>query len=91
MDGRCISVLVVLPLLAGCQTHLNLRNNSLKTTGTLADLNYQQVHNNIAQFTANPSTMPSIAVFNAGTVTVSEDLQVRRQARQHPGDDDRDR
>jgi hypothetical protein len=51
---------------------LNLRNNSVKTTGTLADLNYQQVLNNVAQFTANPSAMPSFAVFNAGTVTVTD-------------------
>jgi hypothetical protein len=72
MGGRYIATLVVLPLLAGCQTHLNLRNNSLKTTGTLADLNYHQVLNNVAQFTANPSTMPSLAVFNAGTVTVTD-------------------
>ncbi len=72
MRGRSLSLLVVLPLLAGCQTHLKLRNNSVKTTGTLADLNYQQVLNNVAQFTANPSAMPSIAVFNAGTVTVTD-------------------
>jgi hypothetical protein len=72
MDGRSLFMLVVLPLLAGCQTHVNLRNNSVRTTGTLADLNYQQVLNNVAQFTANPSTMPSLAVFNAGTVTVAD-------------------
>src|SRR3954470_22165070 len=72
MGGRSLSLLVVLPLLAGCQTHVNLRNNSVKTTGTLADLNYQQVLNNIAQFTANPAVMPSLAVFNAGTVTVAD-------------------
>jgi hypothetical protein len=72
MGGKCLVMLVVLPLLAGCQTHLNLRNNSVKTTGTLADLNYQQVLDNIAQFTTNPSTMPSLAVFNAGTVTVTD-------------------
>jgi hypothetical protein len=72
MGARSLSMLVVLPLMAGCQTHVSLRNNSVKTTGTLADLNYQQVLNNIAQFTANPSAMPSLAVFNAGTVTVSD-------------------
>jgi hypothetical protein len=65
-------LLVLLPLLAGCQTHVNLRNNSVRTTETLADLNYQQVLNNIAQFTANPAAMPSVAVFNAGTVTVAD-------------------
>src|SRR5262249_22346056 len=72
MGGRSLSMLVVLPLLAGCQTHVNLRNNSVKTAGTLADLNYQQVLDNVAQFTANPSAMPSIAVINAGTVTVAD-------------------
>src|SRR4051794_24198106 len=72
MSGRPVCVLVVLPLLAGCQTHVNLRNNSVRTTETLADLNYQQVLDNIAQFTANPSAMPSVAVFNAGTVTVTD-------------------
>jgi hypothetical protein len=72
MGGKFLSLLVVLPLLAGCQTHVNLRNNSVKATGTLADLNYQQVLNNVAQFTANPSAMPSFAVFNAGTVTVTD-------------------
>jgi hypothetical protein len=38
MGARCPAMLVVLPLIAGCQTHLNLRNNSVKTTGTIADL-----------------------------------------------------
>jgi hypothetical protein len=72
MGGKAHWVLVILPLLAGCQTHLNLRNNSLKTTATLADLQFQQVLENVARFTANPATMPAIAVFNAGTVTVSD-------------------
>jgi hypothetical protein len=72
VSARILVILVVLPLLAGCQTHLNLRNNSVKTTGTLADLNYQQILNNVAQFTADPATMPSVAVFNAGTVTVTD-------------------
>jgi hypothetical protein len=30
------------------------------------------VLNNVAQFTANPAVMPSLAVFNAGTVTVAD-------------------
>jgi hypothetical protein len=72
MGVRSLSMVLALPLLAGCQTHVNLRNNSMKTTATLADLNYQQVLNNVAQFTANPAIMPSFAVFNAGTVTVAD-------------------
>jgi hypothetical protein len=72
MRGRYVSLLVVVPLLAGCQTQASLRNNSVKTTETLTDLNYQQVLNNAAQFTANPAAMPAVAVFNAGTVTVAD-------------------
>jgi hypothetical protein len=72
MGGRSLCILVALPVLVGCQTHVNLRNHTAKTTWTLTDLNYQQVLNNVAQFTANPSTMPSLAIFNAGTVTVAD-------------------
>ena len=72
MRGRSLLVALALPVLAGCQTHVNLRDNSVRTSATLADLNYQQVLDNIAQFTANPAAMPSLAVFNAGTVTVAD-------------------
>jgi hypothetical protein len=65
----CLPALLVL---AGCQTHLSLRNNTLRTTATLTDLNYQQVLNNLAMFVANPSAMPSVAVINSGTVTVAD-------------------
>jgi hypothetical protein len=65
-------MMFILPLVAGCQTHVSLRNNSVSTTRTLADLNYQQVLDNVAQFTANPAAMPSLAVFNAGTVTIAD-------------------
>jgi hypothetical protein len=72
MGGRLLCILIALPGLAGCQTHASLRKNSVKTTETLTDLNYQQVLNNVAQFTANPAAMPAVAVFNAGTVTVAD-------------------
>ncbi len=72
MARRPLGMLVFLPLLVGCQTHVSLRNSSVKTAETLTDLNYQQVLNNVAQFTANPAAMPSLAVFNAGTVTVAD-------------------
>jgi hypothetical protein len=58
--------------LGGCQTHLSLRDHTLRTSATLTDLNYQQVLNNLALFVANPSAMPSVAVINAGTVTVAD-------------------
>lgn len=67
-------------LCAGCQTHLSLRDNTVCTTGTLTDLNYQQVLDNVAMFVANPSAMPSIAVVNAGTVNVTDQKTVSATA-----------
>ena len=51
-------------LAAGCQTHLSLRDNTLRIGATLTDLNYRQVLDNLAMFVANPSAMPSVAVIN---------------------------
>jgi hypothetical protein len=65
-------LLVVAPLLGGCATHRSLCANTLNTSGTLTDLNYQQTLNNVALFVAHPSAMPSVAVVNSGTVTVSD-------------------
>src|SRR5262249_14924692 len=41
-------LLLTLPLLGGCATHCSLRENTLKTSATLTDLNYQQVLDNVA-------------------------------------------
>jgi hypothetical protein len=78
--------LLCLPALlaAGCQTHLSLRNNTVKTTSTLTDLNYQQVLDNLAMFVANPSAMPSIAILNAGTVTVADQKSINANATYSP-------
>jgi hypothetical protein len=70
--------------LGGCQTHLSLRNNTVKATNTLTDLNYQQVLDNLAMFVANPSAMPSIAVFNSGTVTVADQRAISGNATYAP-------
>src|SRR5215471_16300200 len=70
MRTRLFSLLVL--LLGGCQTHLCLRDNTACTAATLTDLNYQQVLDNLAMLVANPSALPSIAVINAGTVTVAD-------------------
>jgi hypothetical protein len=64
--------LAILPILGGCATHRSLCDNTLKTSATLTDLNYQMVLNNVAMFAAHPSAMPSIAIINAGTVTVAD-------------------
>jgi hypothetical protein len=65
-------VLATLLTTGGCHTHLALRDNTVCTGGTLTDLNYQQVLNNVAMFVANPASLPSVAVINAGTVTVAD-------------------
>jgi hypothetical protein len=63
-------------MLGGCRTHLSLRDNTLRTAGTLTDLNYQQVLDNLARFEVNAAAMPSIAVINAGTVTVADQKSI---------------
>jgi hypothetical protein len=65
-------VLALLPAVGGCATHANLRDNTVRTAATLTDLNYQQVLNNVAMFAANPAALPSVAVVNSGTVTVTD-------------------
>jgi hypothetical protein len=62
----------MLSVAGGCRTHLALRDSTLNTANTLADLNYQQVLDNLARFEKNPGTMPSLAVINAGTVNVAD-------------------
>lgn len=81
----------VLPLLlasllasSGCHTHLSLRDNTVRTAATLTDLNYQQVLNNVALFVHNPASMPAVAVINAGTVTVADQVTVGGNATYAP-------
>jgi len=72
MPARMLGFLLI-SLTLGC-THVSLRDNTVKTTATLADLNYQQVLNNLAVFVANPAVLPSFALVNAGTVSVQDQL-----------------
>jgi len=58
--------------LTGCHTHHSLRQNTLSTTATLADLNCQQVLDNVARFVALPDALPSLAVVNNGSVLVTD-------------------
>ena len=76
--------LVMLPAFAGCQTHLSLRTNTVCSTDTLTDLNYQQVMDNLARFVHNPSSMPSIAIISAGTVTVGDQKSINGNATYAP-------
>jgi hypothetical protein len=74
----------MVPFLSGCLTHQSLRENTVCTTTTLADLNYQQVLDNVARFVVTPSIMPSIAVVNAGTVTVADQKTASASATYNP-------
>jgi hypothetical protein len=64
--------MAILPLFGGCAIQRSLCNHTVNTTATLTDLNHRMVLENIAMFVANPSAMPSIAIVNAGTVTVAD-------------------
>jgi hypothetical protein len=65
-------LLLAAPLLGGCQTHLILRDDAVKWSNTLSDLNYQQVLNNVAMFVHNPSALPSLVAVTAGTASVND-------------------
>jgi hypothetical protein len=72
MMRRALALSVVLANLSGCATHYALRNDTVRTSGTLADLQYQQVLDNVARFHDNADTIPSFAVASAGTVSLND-------------------
>jgi hypothetical protein len=76
--------LAFLPTLPGCQTHLKLRDSTIRTTETLTELNYRQVLDNIALLSVNASTMPTFVVLNSGTVTVADQKSINANANYAP-------
>ena len=84
MRGGWLLLIALAGSAAGCRTHLSLRDNTLRTTSTLADLNYQQVLDNLARFVDNPAAMPSLAVVNAGTVNVADQKTISANATYAP-------
>jgi hypothetical protein len=69
MMRRAVLLIGLLSALNGC-THIALRNDTVKTTSTLVDLQFQQVLDNVARFHCNPDTVPSFAVTTAGIVSI---------------------
>jgi len=59
---------------SGCATHMALQKDTVRTTNTLTDLQYQQVLDNVARFHDDPDTVPSFAVATAGTVSIADTL-----------------
>jgi hypothetical protein len=68
---RWVGLLLMLLPGVGC-THMALQRDTVKTSGTLADLQYQQVLDNVARFHANPDTIPSASTLSSGTVSVND-------------------
>ena len=52
-----IALAVLAVVSSGC-THFSLRRNTIKQAGTLSDLQYQQVLDNLAMFACNPDALP---------------------------------
>jgi hypothetical protein len=69
---RAILLIGLLPTLSGCATQLALRDDTVRTSNTLTDLQYKQVLDNVARFQDDPDTVPSFAVTTAGTVAVND-------------------
>jgi hypothetical protein len=58
-------------LASGC-TSQPLRIAARRTAGTLPDLQYQQVIDNLAATAANPDSLPYLAIVGAGTIQVTD-------------------
>ncbi len=61
---------MVLFLLTGCASS-QLRRHTLNQVQTVADLQYQQVLDNLAMFVSNPQAMPFFSVPGAGGTSIS--------------------
>ncbi len=70
---RCITVLCLAPLLAGC-TALQLQRSTVRQAESLSDIYQQQVLDNLAKFVQNPEALPDFAVPSAGTSQVTDDF-----------------
>lgn len=76
--GRRLSSSLVLAIcglavLSGCATHRALVRITPAANGTLSDIYYQQVLDNVARFMVNPDSLPSFAMVTAGTVNVEDE------------------
>lgn len=69
---RTVLLSLLIVTLSGCATHNTLRKDTGKITNTLADLQFQQVLDNVARFHDDPFTIPSFAVVSVGTVSLND-------------------
>jgi hypothetical protein len=76
MRAWLMTALALLLFLNGCKTQQSLRENTVVTAATLADVNYQQILDNVAMFVDNPAVLPSFATIGSGAVTVADHCTV---------------
>lgn len=62
---------VVVILLSGC-THVQLRSNTLHQAQTVHEVHQQEVLDNLAMFTLDPTAVPFFTLVGAGTAAVSD-------------------
>ena len=63
-----LTIVVVFP---GC-TSTRLKNSTLSQAETLADLQYQQVLNNVAMYCVNPEALPSFVSLRDGSAQIAD-------------------
>jgi hypothetical protein len=74
MRMAAILMLATLSTATGC-TNLALRRATVNQGGTLTDLQYQMVLNNLAMMTANPGKMPWHLNITGGTTQITDSVQ----------------
>jgi hypothetical protein len=75
---NCVLALAVTVLCQGCTT-VALERHALRQFESSSDLRYREVLENLASMAANPATLPSYSSIFAGTIDVSDSIQVSSQ------------
>ncbi|HTU24729.1 MAG TPA: hypothetical protein VMF30_05000 [Pirellulales bacterium] len=71
MDRRAVFTLVLLVATSGC-THVQLRRNTVRQALTVADIQQQQVLNNLAMFVVDPNALPTFSYPNQSSSNVTD-------------------
>lgn len=71
MNRRLLFLALAVVALGGCTNH-QLRRSTIGQAGTLTELQYQQVLNNLAMFANNPSAIPAQIALSDGSAQVTD-------------------
>jgi hypothetical protein len=72
---RIILALAALALVSGCATD-RLRQRTVRQGGTLPELQYQQVLDNLALFSTNPAAIPGHVNLREGTTQITDSISL---------------